>query len=123
VFELLTQHLTVEGVASAIVGFVILGMISKRAFDGYIEARAKFQQQARNPMLTMAAAVWDREQQEKFLLTLDRMATAMEAQALHQGALASKQAQETQDLLADIAERVNSLTMRRSPRRRPARKT
>lgn len=123
--DFLKQFITVDGIATALVGIVIVGMIFKKAFDGYIEARAKMQSQKSSPILTMTAAVWDRDQQEKFLELMGRIALALETQALHQGALASRQAQEVHDMISDIADRVNALSVRRpvSRRRRAQAKT
>ena len=118
------NSLNIELISTGLVGLFTVGLIAKKAFDGYVEARSKIRAQEKSPMMAMASSVWDRDQQERFIAILSDMRTAFDAMALSLGALASKQTQDMNDTLQHLVEQVEGLQKKPAPRRRrPAKRS
>lgn len=70
--------LDLQTLASGLVGLFLLGALFKRAFDGYIETKARVKQTVAAPLLNAVSITWDRDQQERFLHLIERLVTATE---------------------------------------------
>lgn len=105
----LATGISLDNLASGFIGIILLGMIIKKMFDGYVEARQKIKDQAHNPIFNAMAMTWDRDQQERFIQLIERMATASESQATSMEALVSRQQQEMQNQINFLVETVTKM--------------
>lgn len=128
----LFQGLTLELVASGIVGLVMAGIVARGAIMGFIEARAKMKEAekatAAGPYAAIASAIWDKDQVERFLQTVERIAEVMELQAVHSEAIAKAQGilsdsfqQSTQSKLNELLEKLDDIPMPNTRVARPHR--
>lgn len=101
--------LSIEYIASGLVGLVMLGLMAKRLIEGYAEARKHMASQSANPIIQAMANTWDKNQQERFLQLLERLVLAAEVQAKHQGALADRQQMDIQEKLDTLLERLDDM--------------
>lgn len=126
------KGLTLELVASGIVGLVMAGIVARGAIMGFIEARTKMREAekaaAANPYTAIASAIWDKDQIERFLQLIENIGEVLELQAKHTEAIAKAQGilsdsfqQTTQSRLNDILERLDQAEAPK-PRPRPRRK-
>lgn len=126
------QGLTLELVASGLVGLIMAGIVARSAIMGFIEARTKMKEAEKavvaNPLVSIASAIWDKNQVERFLQLIENIGEALEIQAKHTEAIAKAQGilsdsfqQTTQSRLNDILERLDQAEAPR-PRPRPRRK-
>jgi hypothetical protein len=101
-----SASLSLEGIASGLVGLLLIGAIIKKAVDGWYEAKTHVQAEKRNPIITAVAAAWDRDQQERVIQLIERMTIALET-------LSDRQAEEMQKQLNWLVERVDKMPQRR----------
>ena len=129
----LFQGLTLELVASGIVGLVMAGIVARGAIMGFIEARAKMKETekavAASPTIAIASAIWDKDQVERFLQIMERIAEVMENQAEHtasiakaQGILSDSFQQSTQSKLNELLHRLEDIEMPNTRVTRPHRR-
>lgn len=118
------MNLNAEVVAGGIVGFVMLGVVIRNVIIGWREAM-RTTQTARPAAMTQAFAVsWDRDQIERALQTLERIAEgiSMNAKASEgisraQAILADQFQQSTQEKLEHILERLDEAERNRQASR------
>jgi hypothetical protein len=111
----LPSSLSLEAIASGIVGLLLAGGLIKRVIDGYIEAKRTTTSAATSPMLTAVALSWDRDQQERFMQIMEDIAQSLRRQADSQVALANQQ---QHDMQAQISWLVDQLSNVPAPPRR-----
>lgn len=121
--------LTPELLASGLVGLVMTGIVARGAIMGFIEARAKMREHEKsivvNPTVSLASAVWDRDQVERFLQYIERIGEVLEMQANFTEAIAKSQGilsdsfqQSTQLKLNDLLEMLDKSKPGPRPRAR-----
>ena len=124
--DLLTG-LSPEIIASGIVGLVMAGIVARNAILGWYEANKKMKEsdKAHSSMATAVSIGWDKNQIERALQTLEKIAECLEAQTLATGSIAKAQGimsdqfqQSTQSKLEHILERLEQAE-RTKPRSRP----
>lgn len=105
------QQLSIEMVASGIVGLVLFGMMVKRAIEGYIDTRRHMNSSnPNNSMVTAMSVSWDRDQQERLLQMIERIADSLVRQADSQEQLVSRQQHDMQTQLDYIVKRMDNLS-------------
>ncbi len=125
--------LTLELVASGIVGLVMAGIVARGAIMGFIEARAKMKETekaaAAGPTIAIASAIWDKDQVERFLQIMERIAEVTENSARHTEAIAKAQGilsdsfqQSTQSKLNELLERLDDMPQPNTRVTRPHRR-
>ena len=85
--------LNAELIAGGVVGISMLGVIIRNAILGWAEARTKLKEAEKSmtPLTTAMAVTWDRDQIERSLQLLERIAEALELSLKHSEAIAKAQ--------------------------------
>lgn len=123
--------LTLEILASGIVGLIMLGVVARNAMIGWLEASRKLKQNETTvgPISTMGLA-WDRDQVERALQLLERIGHGIEIQNKHSEAIAKAQGilsdnfqKTTHERLDDILKRLEETEGKSQGHRRKAKST
>jgi biopolymer transport protein ExbB/TolQ len=110
------QSLNGEMIAGGIVGLVMIGVAARNAIIGWHEAMRKVKAAETNtaPMVAALSVSWDRDQIERALQLLEKIADAIAANARYseqisnaQKILADQFQQTTHEKLEDILERLD----------------
>lgn len=128
----LLKSLTLEFVASGLVGLITLGVIVRSVLLGWAEARSKINTGNKNigPIASALSMSWDKDQIERALQALESIAEAMDLQCKFTGAIAEAQGvmsdqfqQTTQSKLNELLDRLDTAETgkRTTPRRRRSR--
>jgi uncharacterized protein YfkK (UPF0435 family) len=99
------------------------GVVARGAISGFLEARAKMRENEKLAAATpfsIAGAVWDRDQVERFLQMVERIGECLEMIAKSQGIMSDNFQQSTQSKLNDLLEMIEK--PKPKPRPRPRRK-
>lgn len=115
--------LSVELLVQGLIGLLVLLWALKDAVPAYRAMRAA--SKSADPMVAAMSISWDRDQQERLLQLMERIAKANEVQAERQTALADQQRVDLNDKIDVLMEElrrkereVKDLHALRSPRRR-----
>lgn len=114
--------LSIETIASGVVGLLIIGAIVKQAMGGWSEARKHIKAEASNPIISAVAAAWDRDEKERLLVFVERIAVAVEKQAGAQLDMVNQQTQDMREKIEWLIEEMKSkprMPSRRRPKRKP----
>jgi hypothetical protein len=114
------MELSFESAASGLVGLLLFGAMLKRAFDGYIEARKNIG--STNPMVAGYSIGWDRDQQERVLQVMERIAVGVERHAKAAEELVSQQTHDMQEHLEFLVKKAEEVHVLPLPVRRRRRK-
>jgi hypothetical protein len=129
--ERLSQVLTPELIASGLVGLLLVGVAARNAILGWYEARKKIRESEKTstPFATALSLSWDKDQVERALQILERLAENMELQTKYSEAIARAQGilsdsfqQTTQSKLDHLLERIDHAEQTHPIRRRPRKK-
>lgn len=124
----LLEDLSLEVIGSGLVGLIMVGVVSRNAILGFIEARSKMKDHEKNiqPFAAAMGLSWDRDQIERALQLLERISEVLELQAKHMEVVGRSQAilsdqfqQSTQSRLSEILGRLEEAEMQQHPRPRP----
>lgn len=117
------EKVTIEVVASAIVGIILVFGLVKRIWEGVSEARAALRAQNSNPLITAAGAVWDSKERDRFMGLMERLVAAQENQAKSLGDITNQQDQDMRDKIDQLVERLEIAERRKPPARRRTKST
>lgn len=118
----LPTSISLEAIASGIVGLLLAGGLIKRVLDGYIEAKKATKSSPAGAMITAMSVSWDRDQQERFLQIMESIDKSLATQAASQVSLANQQQHDMQAQMAWLVDKLGSTPDPRVQRRRTPKK-
>lgn len=105
----LPTTISLELIASGLVGLLLLGTVARRAIEGYLEA----QKMIKAPVSVLPAVDHDR-----LLMVLERIAVSVERQAHYMEELANRRQHDMETQISDIAKRLEGMSSRTTSARR-----
>lgn len=107
--------LNAELIAGGIVGLSMVGVIVRNALMGWAEARTKLKETEKSltPLTAAMGMSWDRDQIERAIQALERIAEAHESVAESQGILSDNFQQSTQSKLDELLEKLEHVQINR----------
>lgn len=125
------SELNVELIAGGIVGLSMIGVVARNVIIGWAEARSKLREAEKTsgPLATAVALTWDKNQIERAIVAIERIAEAHEEQlkysaviAKAQGILSDNFQQTTHMKLNELLEKLDDAEVNHTRATRPHRR-